>query len=259
MLMLRSALFNLCFYLFIVVALVLYTPAFLLPRRMGWPLIVFWARASLWMLRHIAGIDVEVRGRENIPEGGFIVASKHQSVWETFALLPLFPDPTFILKRELSWLPFFGWYTIKMRMIPVNRGKGSAALAQMTEHARTAIAEGRQILIFPEGTRRPIGADPVYKYGIAHLYRDLNCPVLPVALNAGLFWPRRTFLRYPGTVVMQILPPIPAGEPAEALIPMLRDRLEPATDNLILEAAAAPNPPPRARDLAEAILRRRRG
>ncbi|PTW63298.1 1-acyl-sn-glycerol-3-phosphate acyltransferase [Breoghania corrubedonensis] len=256
MVLLRSALFNICFYLYIVVALVVYAPAFFLPRRVGWPLIVLWARASLWMLRVIAGIKIEVRGRENIPDGGFIVAAKHQSVWETFALLTLFPDPTFILKRELTWLPIFGWYTMKMKMIPVNRGKRSAALRAMTADAREAIAEGRQILIFPEGTRRPAGAEPNYKFGIVHIYRELKCPVLPVALNSGLFWPRRTFKRYPGTVVIDIRPPIAPGLPGENFVSALQGSLEEATDTLLLEAAKADNPPPGARAIAARIAER---
>lgn len=259
MVLLRSALFNFCFYLYIVVALFVYTPAFLLPRKVGWPLIVFWARASLWMLRVIAGIRLEVRGRENIPDGGFIVAAKHQSVWETFALLTLFPDPTFILKRELTWLPIFGWFTMKMKMIPVNRGKRSAALRAMTVHAREAIAEDRQILIFPEGTRRPAGAEPAYKFGIVHLYRELKCPVLPVALNSGLFWPRRTFKRYPGTVIVDILPPIAPGLPNERFVPTLQEQLEKASDALIIETARTSSPPPGAREAAQEILARRGG
>ncbi|WP_321343874.1 lysophospholipid acyltransferase family protein [Breoghania sp.] len=255
---LRSALFNLAFYLYIAVAVFAYLPAFLLPRRVGWPLVVLWARASLWMLRVIAGIKIEVRGRENIPEGGFIVASKHQSAWETFALLTLFPDPTYVLKRELTWLPLFGWYTLKMKMIPVNRGKRSVALLALTNSAREAIDENRQILIFPEGTRRPAGAEPNYKYGIVHLYRELNCPVLPVALNSGLFWPRRTFLRFPGTVVINILPPIQPGLKTDAFIAALKGPLEDATDDLLLEAADAKAPPPRAAEVAAQIRERRK-
>ena len=158
MLVLRSVVFNACFYIFIVITMIAITPIFVLPQRWGWPAIFFWARANLWLMRVIVGTRIEVRGREHIPEGGCIVASKHQSVWETFALLPEFKDPTFILKRELRWLPLFGWYTIKMRQIPVNRGKRAAALLAMTTKAREAIALGRQILIFPEGTRRPAGA-----------------------------------------------------------------------------------------------------
>ena len=259
MVLLRSALFNFFFYFYIVVALFAYIPAFFLPRKVGWPLIVFWARASLWMLRVIAGVRIEVRGRQNIPDGGFIVAAKHQSVWETFALLTLFPDPTFILKRELTWLPIFGWYTMKMKMIPVNRGKRSAALRAMTVDARAAVQDGRQILIFPEGTRRPAGAEPSYKFGIVHLYRELKCPVLPVALNSGLFWPRRTFKRYPGTVVIDILPPIPPGLTGEEFVASLQEALESATDSLLLEAAQAKTPPPGAREIAAAILARREG
>ncbi|WP_319774725.1 lysophospholipid acyltransferase family protein [Breoghania sp.] len=254
---LRSALFNLAFYLYIAVAVFAYMPAFLLPRRVGWPLVVLWARASLWMLRVICGVRMEVRGRENIPEGGFIVASKHQSAWETFALLTLFPDPTYVLKRELTWLPLFGWYTKKMKMIPVNRGKRSAALLALATAAREAIDENRQILIFPEGTRRPAGAEPNYKYGIVHLYRQLDCPVLPVALNSGLFWPRRTFLRYPGTITINILPPIQPGLKSDQFIAALKDPLEEASDDLVLEAAEATNPPPRAKEIAGQIRRRR--
>ena len=113
-----------------------------------------WGRTNLVLLRVVAGIDYEIRGLEKFPKGPIIVASKHQSAWETFALLPLFDNPVFILKRELQWIPIFGWLTIKGRMVPVDRGAGSAALAAMTERARVELADNRQLIIFPEGTRR---------------------------------------------------------------------------------------------------------
>src|SRR5262249_33103715 len=147
-----------------------------------------WGRTNLWFLRTIAGIDVEFRGLEKITSKPTIVASKHQSAWETFALVTLFDNPVYILKRELQWIPIFGWLTIKGRMIPVNRGARGQALADMTERARLELSRGRQLIIFPEGTRRPAGAEPKYKYGIAHLYAAEGVPVLPVALNSGLFW-----------------------------------------------------------------------
>ena len=144
--------------------------------------------------------------------GPLIVASKHQSAWETFALLPLFDNPPFILKRELQWIPFFGWLLVKGRMVPVDRGAGSQALVEMTERARIELARGRQLIIFPEGTRRPAGAEPRYKYGVAHLYAAAGVPCLPVALNSGVFWPRRRSLMLkPGTVVVEILDPITPG------------------------------------------------
>ncbi|AXS38753.1 1-acyl-sn-glycerol-3-phosphate acyltransferase [Breoghania sp. L-A4] len=253
MLVLRSILFNVCFYVLIVVMMIAITPIFFIPRKWGWPAVIAWARINLWLLRVIVGMKIEVRGREHIPQGGCIVAAKHQSLWETFALLPEFEDPTFILKRELTWLPWFGWYTIKMRQIPVNRGKRSTALLAMTARAREAIDEGRQILIFPEGTRRPAGAEPVYKFGVAHLYRDLRCPCLPVALNSGLYWPRRKFLRFPGTVVIEFQPVIEPGLSQQEMQRVLFERIETASDRLIVEAARAPSPPPRARELAAAI------
>ncbi|WP_067338373.1 lysophospholipid acyltransferase family protein [Stappia indica] len=238
MLLLRSLVFQVLFYLSTFVLMILGSPVFLLPRRLGWPLVPFWARVELFLLKWIVGMKVEYRGLENIPQGGYIVAAKHQSAWETFALLPLFPSPTYVLKRELRYIPIFGWYTAKFRQIPVDRGKRSAALAAMTERAREAVAEGRQILIFPEGTRRGAGEEPRYKYGVAHLYRSLGAPVLPVALNSGIFWPRRGWCLYPGTVVVEFLPPIAPGLDIETFHARLVEVVETATDQLIDEAAA---------------------
>lgn len=239
MLLLRSLLFNICFYVLTLALMVVGLPVLLLPRRYCWPVVQFWAAMNLWLLKWLVDIKVEVRGREHIPDGGFIVAAKHQSALETFALIPEFRDPTYILKRELRYIPLFGWYTMRMKQIPVNRGKRSLALAEMTVRAREAVAEGRQILIFPEGTRRPAGAEPQYKYGVAHLYKSIGCPVLPVALNTGLFWPRRGFLRYPGKVVFEILPPILPGLALEDFAARLSGDIETASDRLIEETARA--------------------
>jgi 1-acyl-sn-glycerol-3-phosphate acyltransferase len=196
-----------------------------------------WGRTSLWLLRVICGIDVEWRGLEKIPPGGILVAAKHQSAWETFALVALFPDPTFVIKRELMWIPFFGWYAQHAGMIPVDRGAGKSALAAMMGHTRKALAEGRQIIIFPEGTRRPAGAEPKYKFGIAHLYAESGVPCVPIALNSGLFWPRRRFLRFPGTVRVEILDPAPPGLDRDAFFSKLQHDIEAATTRLIAEGA----------------------
>ncbi|WP_417667777.1 lysophospholipid acyltransferase family protein [Roseibium sp.] len=236
MVYLRSTLFQILFYTSTFLLMVLFSPALVLPRKWGWWVVPFWSRFNLVLLRLVVGLRVEVRGRENIPDGGYIVASKHQSAWETFALIREFPDPTYILKRELRWIPIFGWYTAKFRQIPINRGKRSAALVALLASAKEAIAENRQILIFPEGTRRPVGGEPKYKYGIAHLYRDLHCPVLPVALNAGVFWPRASWMVYPGKVIVEILPPIPPDIPADEFHRQLVDTIEGASVRLCEEA-----------------------
>ncbi|MBS8261786.1 1-acyl-sn-glycerol-3-phosphate acyltransferase [Roseibium polysiphoniae] len=252
MLLLRSTLFQILFYLSTFVLMVLFSPVFLLPRRWGWWVVPFWSWFNLALLRFIVGLKVEVRGRENIPEGGYIVASKHQSAWETFALIPEFPDPTYILKRELRWIPIFGWYTAKFRQIPINRGKRSAALAEMMIAAKEAISEDRQIMIFPEGTRRAVGAEPKYKFGIAHLYRDLDCPVLPIALNAGLYWPRASWVLYPGTVLVNILPPIQPGLAPDVFHATLVETIETATAELCEEARGEAPPSPLLADLRPA-------
>ena len=172
---------------------------------------------------------------EKIPPGPLLVSSKHQSLWETFALLPLLSDPAYIMKRELMWIPFFGWYAWKAGMIPVDRSKGSQALADMNACARRELARDRQIIIFPEGTRRPPGAEPRYKYGVAHLYAETGVPCLPVALNSGLFWPRRSLRRYPGTVRVEVLDPIPPGLGKDAFFERLQRDVEAATARLVAE------------------------
>ena len=231
----RSVVFNVAFYLNLLVHFIAAIPTLVMPRRAILAVATFWGRTNLWLLRVICGIKVECRGVEKIPQGPLLVASKHQSLWETFALLPLFDDPAFILKRELLWIPFFGWYAWKAGMIPVNRGKRSQALADMTVRAREELGRNRQIVIFPEGTRRAPGAEPSYKYGIVHLYGETGARCLPIALNSGLFWPRRSFLRYPGTVVVEVLDPIAPGLDKPAFAERLQQTIEPATARLIAE------------------------
>lgn len=244
MLLLRSTIFQILFYGVTLIQMILFSPAMLLPEKWGWWIVPLWSKTLLLIMRITAGLKVEIRGRENLPNDGFIAAMKHQSAWETVALIPLFSFPTFILKRELRWIPIFGWYTAKYRQIPINRGKRSEALAAMMEAAKEAIAEDRQIMIFPEGTRRPAGAEPKYKFGIAHLYRELQCPVVPIAHNAGVYWPRSSWLVYPGTVIVDILPPIAPGLSPEVFHEKLVEEVETASNRLIEEARSAPNPSP---------------
>jgi 1-acyl-sn-glycerol-3-phosphate acyltransferase len=234
-LILRSLVFNALFYLNLAMLMLVALPAFVLPRRAVISLAKQWGRNSLWLVRVICGTKVEYRGLEKIPPGPLLIAAKHQSTWETFALLHLFSDPTFIIKRELMWIPMFGWCSWKAGMIPVDRSAGKAALADMAHRARAALLEGRQIVIFPEGTRRAAGAEPKYKTGIGHLYAEGVAPCLPVALNSGLFWPRRKLLRYPGTIVVDILDPIPPGLDRNEFFQRLQNDIEAATARLIGE------------------------
>ncbi|WP_332118256.1 lysophospholipid acyltransferase family protein [Azorhizobium caulinodans] len=253
MILLRSLLFQFLFYSFTILYMLVFLPALpFVTRRQMWRLVVLpWSRGTGWLLRTITGTHVEITGRENIPDGPLLIASKHQSAWETIALLPLFSDATFILKRELMWLPVFGWYAAKGDVIPINRGARAAALKAMTVRAREELAKGRQIIIFPEGTRRPPGAPPAYKFGVAHLYAAFGVPCLPVALNSGLYWPRNALVRRPGTIRVEILPPIPPGLKREAFFERLQADIEPASDRLLALGRAelgmtAPEMPPQA-------------
>jgi 1-acyl-sn-glycerol-3-phosphate acyltransferase len=237
--LLRSLLFNAVFYLNTAVWLIAALPAFVLPYRVIIEVAKAWGRVSRTMLRVIAGLDYEIRGADRIPTGPVIVAAKHQSAWETFALLPLFDNPTFIIKRELQWIPIFGWFTIKAGMVPVDRRAGLSALNAMIERARAELARGRQLVIFPEGTRRAPGEEPRYKYGVAQLYVAQGVPCVPIALNSGLFWPRRSLLRRPGRILVEVLDPIAPGLDRDAFLTRLQDTIETATARLIKEAKDA--------------------
>lgn len=234
-LILRSIVFNILFYLNLLLYLVAALPTFLLPYRYIVEVARAWGRTNLWLLRVVCDMKADFRGVENIPSGGAIIAAKHQSAWETFALMPFVHDPVFILKRELMWLPLFGWYLWKSQMIPVNRGARGPALAAMTQRAHLEVQRGRQIIIFPEGTRRAPGAEPKYKFGVAHLYAEMGVPCVPVALNSGLFWPRRSFRRFPGTVRVEFLKPIQPGLDKQVFADRLREEIETATARLMEE------------------------
>jgi len=238
MVLIRSIAFNALFYLNLLVHFVAAIPTLAMPHQAIVAVMKFWAHTNFWLLRVVCGVACEFRGIEKIPTGALLIASKHQSLWETFALITLFADPAFILKRELMWIPFYGWYAWKAGMIPVSRGKRAQALADMTNSARQELNRGRQILIFPEGTRRAPGAEPAYKFGVAHLYGETGVACLPVALNSGLFWPRRSFRRYPGTIVVEILDPVAPGLSKQQLIDELARVIEPATARLVAQGEA---------------------
>lgn len=235
MIIIRSVVFNTLFYLVLAVYLIAALPTLVMPRSALVWMVRAWANTNFWMLRVICNIRMELVGFERLPEGPLLVASKHQSLWETFALMTTFSDPAFILKRELMWIPFFGWCAKKAEMIPVDRGARSVALARMTEQAKIEMTRGRQIIIFPEGTRRTPGAEPKYKYGVVHLYNELGVPCAPLALNSGLFWPRRSFRRYPGTIKVELCELIPPGLAKDAFFARLQDEIETTTARLVAE------------------------
>jgi 1-acyl-sn-glycerol-3-phosphate acyltransferase len=236
--LLRSVIFNALYYANLTLHMIVALPTLLLPYPALRVFIRSYAMTSLWLLRVICGTKVEWRGAEKIPKTPCIVACKHQSAWETFALYAVLDDPIYILKRELMWIPLFGWYMRKAGLIPIDRSAGMAALARMTARARSALAGRltRQLIIFPEGTRRPPGAEPAYKPGVVYLYSKADVPCLPIALNSGLYWPRRSIRRLPGTILVEILDPILPGLDKEAFSARLRNGIEEASARLLRES-----------------------
>lgn len=239
MLFIRSCLFSVLFYANLTLWLLASLPLLAGPPRYLFPVARGWARSTLWLLRVVAGLKVDWRGLDNIPPGGLLVASKHQSAWETFALIAVFERPIFVLKRELLRIPLFGWFLSRAGMIAVDRSAGASAMTGMARAARERVSEGHQVIIFPEGTRRLPGAPPEYKTGVAFLYDSLKVPCLPVALNSGLFWPRQSFLRRPGTVVVSILPPLPEGLARKQVVAELERRIEEESNRLLRDADPA--------------------
>jgi 1-acyl-sn-glycerol-3-phosphate acyltransferase len=241
-LVVRSLLFAFVFYGGTAALLILGSPLLLCPR--GWAMagLRAHARLSLWALRVIVGTRLEVRGLDNLPAGPCLIAAKHQSAWDTFALIPLLRDPALVMKAELGMIPLYGWFSVKFGHILVRRDRAAAALKAMIRDARARAADGREILIFPEGTRTAPGAAPDYKPGVVALYEGLELPCVPIALNSGLFWPRRRLWRYPGTIVVEILKPLPAGMPRAAFKRELQSGIELATNRLIAEARSTQTP-----------------
>ena len=234
--MARSLLFNVLFYVTTTLFVVLGSPLFFAPRRWAMAALAVHGRFELWLLKVVCGIKLEVRGQEKLPQGACLVAAKHQSAWETFGLIPLLRDPAVLMKRELFWIPFHGWFSHKFGMIPVDRDKGPAALRRMVREAKLRIAQGREIIIFPEGTRRAPGAPPDYKTGVVLLYEALEIPCVPLALNSGAFWPRRSLSLRPGTIVVEFLDPIPPGLPKAEFLERLIGSIETSSARLLVEA-----------------------
>ncbi len=232
----RSLVFNFSFYVMMILFLIVCSPTLLMPRIYAIRALQAWGRTANWLLKTMCNIKVEVRGAENIPPGPLLVAGKHQSLWETLMLPTLFDDPCMVEKKELFYIPIYGWpYTYKFRMIGVDRSAGSKALKSLIARGREELAAGRQIIILPEGTRKAVGADPDYKPGAAALYAALNVPCIPFGLNAGLVWPRRTFRRFPGTIIIEFGRAIPPGLPRKAFQQQMELAIEGITAKLVSE------------------------
>ncbi|MCB1387509.1 MAG: 1-acyl-sn-glycerol-3-phosphate acyltransferase [Nitratireductor sp.] len=252
MLELRSALFTVLFYLSNALQMIFWTPVFfLMPRRDAWKVAKCWAYSHLWLQHVVCGTDYDFRGLDNLrPADNQLVAAKHQSAWETYTLILFFKDASYILKRILTYIPLFGWYLTKIKVVPIDRSRGKEALKSITRNALGHMRETeRQVFIYPEGTRTRPGAEPLYKYGVVHLYDTLKVPVQPVALNSGLYWGRRSLLVRPGTIIMEFLPVIEPGLSKGAFAKRLETVIETASNRLIAEAAASSLPPPLAREL----------
>lgn len=235
----RSILFNVLFYaLWTPLVCVLGLPALLMSRTAAVKVATFYQWGFYYIAKYSLGLDFEVRGIENKPADGtpYLVAAKHYSAYETLILFCLFKDPAIILKKELLMIPLFGWYLKKLEVIALNRSKKSESLQSLYDGANRIKNQNRPIVIFPQGTRirlHETTTEKPYKGGLAKLYTALDLPVLPVALNSGLYWPRNSFLKKPGTVVIELLPPIPPGLPAQEMMTLVENAIEVTSGNLI--------------------------
>jgi 1-acyl-sn-glycerol-3-phosphate acyltransferase len=241
---LRSLLFDVTFYMWTALISILALPVLLVSERGTIWISKLWAIVSLMLLRLTVGLTHEVRGKHNLPKGPVIVALKHQSAWDTIALWILLENPAIVLKRSLAKIPVFGWYIRRGKAIVIDREAGAKALRPMVAKARSAVAAGRPIAIFPEGTRTPIGARQLYQPGVAALYMQLGLPLVPVALNSGLFWERGSLMKRPGRILVEILPAIEPGLDRRHVMAELERRIEQATAKLIAECSRIDGPFP---------------
>lgn len=230
---LRSFLYNLTLYLTAITVGLLATPVLILPRGAAVFVITHLSRLVLWELKVIAGTRFEVRG--TIPQGATLIAAKHQSMWDTLAFVAVLRDPAMVLKAELLLIPYYGWFSWKTNMIAIDRGSGASAVRRLVAQGKAALKADRPIVIFPEGSRMAPGAAPDYKPGIAALYRQLGVECVPAAVNSGLYWPRRRFMRKSGTIVLEFLPAIPAGLDRATFMARLESSIEEGTARLVAE------------------------
>jgi len=236
----RSITFNGAFYGWTVFCSLLFLPLLILPRVFILRIVKVWIQGVLWMCEHILGLHIKIIGKERLLTSPAIFASKHQSAWETIVFHNFLFDPSIVLKQELLWIPLFGWYLKKLRMVPLSRSKrkGVQDLKNLLKEADQAVMTGRSILIFPEGTRSKPGQKETYQSGVASLYLHLKIPVIPIAHNAGLFWPRRGFMKYPGSITLEVLDPIQPGLSRQEFMRILENKIESKTNDLVHKGLA---------------------
>jgi 1-acyl-sn-glycerol-3-phosphate acyltransferase len=237
MILVRSFLFNLAFFGLTTVIVIAALPLLLLPRPAMRGLMRLWARMVLWLLRRICGVRIDLRGMERIPPGAAVIAAKHQSAFDTIVWLHLLPDAAYVLKKELLAIPLYGWHARKAEMIPVDRSGGGAALRTMLRGAQQALAAGRQVVIFPEGTRTAPGQRVPYQPGVVAIAAATEAPVIPVATDSGRVWGRRAFHKRPGVIRISVLHPLPHGLPRARLLAALETAIEGETERLLAEGA----------------------
>lgn len=233
--MVRSFAFNLLFYLWTAGMSLAGLPVLLTGRGRVARFARFWEQGVAVLLRSVAGITFEIRGRERLPPNPAVYAVKHQSAFETVVMHLVLPDPAIVLKKELTRIPLFGWFLSGAGMIRIDRSSRARAIRSIVEGGRAALARGQPVVIFPEGSRMPVDSEAPYQPGVAALYLQLGRPVVPVALNSGVFWGRRSFRKRPGRIVIEFLPPIEPGLDRRRFMSELRARLEPATAALVAE------------------------
>ncbi len=233
----RSTIFNLLFYALTAIACVLCLPTLVLPRKYFMGVVHFFVHKVHFLEKHILGLRYEVRGLEHLPkDGSFIIAAKHQSAYETLKLHILFKDPSVILKKELLSIPLWGLYLKKSDPIAIDRSSPETAIQSIQDGARRMKELERPIIIFPQGTRVPCGQKKPYKVGVARIQEATDLPVIPMALNAGLFWPKNSWFKTPGTVIFEFLPPVAQGMERSELLSKLEQDTEGATQSLMNEA-----------------------
>lgn len=233
MIWIRSAIFNVAFFSWTTIVVIVGMPVLLLPTSAVVVYARFWSRSTMLLLKLICGLTYRVVGREKVPEGGCIIACKHQSAWETIVFFSVFDAPVYILKRELLMVPLFGWYLLRSGMIPVDRKGKSAAMKAVMVKGAASVAAGRKIVIFPQGTRVPPGIKAPYQPGTVGIYSHIGATIVPAALNSGRFWARRSFLKYPGTITLEFLEPIPPGLRRAEAGRLLEERIEAAAERLL--------------------------
>lgn len=237
MIYIRSLLFNILFYTTLALGCVATSIVGVFSRNATIPMWNFFFMPLCCSYMRICGLKIEIRGRENIRQEGVIYASKHQSAIETYCLSSYITKATFILKKELTYIPIFGWAQYFYGMIAVDRSAGGATLKRLLKEAKNRINNGRPIIIFPEGTRTKPGLTTEYKPGLVFLYQNLNVPVVPVALNTGLFWQKNSFLRFPGTIIIEFMEPIAPGMDKKEFMTELQKRIEAKCAELNAESA----------------------